>query len=59
MSKSYLASLSKSDVRLENSKTRLPYRQPQLYFLGSLEKVQSDSQGNLYDGPDALCYYYG
>ena len=33
------------------SKPRLPYHEPALYALGSLEQVQSNAYGTYYDGP--------
>lgn len=38
---------------------RLPYRQPEIYSLGSLEQVQAFHTGSLVDGPNSAYYYNG
>ncbi|MBH8566120.1 hypothetical protein I8748_28850 [Nostoc sp. CENA67] len=38
---------------------RLPYRQPEIYSLGSLEQVQAFYRGTLVDGPNSAYYYSG
>ncbi len=38
---------------------QIPYRQPEVYSLGSLEKVQSYYEGPYYDGPSYTYYYEG
>ena len=48
MSKQNLDSLKS---QLANTSKRLPYRQPEVYSLGSLEQVQANYTGTIYDGP--------
>lgn len=36
---------------------KLPYRQPQIYSLGSLDKVQAYYTGTSYDGPNSWYWY--
>jgi hypothetical protein len=56
MSKQNLDSLKS---QLANTSKRLPYRQPEVYSLGSLEQVQSYYEGSYYDGPNSWYYYDG
>lgn len=50
-------SLSQKKIQLQQATTnkRLPYRQPEVYSLGSLEQVQSYPEGY---GTDATQWYY-
>ncbi|MBG1243347.1 MAG: hypothetical protein V7L13_17825 [Nostoc sp.] len=59
MSKINLESARQAQLQQVKTSNQLPYCQPQVYFLGSLEKVQAATQGNKYDGPNSLYYYYG
>ena len=59
MSQSNFTSLNNSDTQLTNTKekdacswTQSRYRQPQVYSLGNIEKVQANSYGEYYDGPN-------
>lgn len=59
MSKQNLESASFSQPQLPQFKTskRLPYRQPEVYSLGSLEQVQAYYDGERLDGPSPAYYY--
>jgi hypothetical protein len=47
-----------SKEHLETSKkSKLSYRQPKVYLLGSLEKIQAYYEGYYADGPDVSTYY--
>jgi hypothetical protein len=59
MSKQNLESVQQVQVKPVKASNRLPYHRPEMYSLGSLEEVQAGQQGNKYDGPENLYYYYG
>ncbi len=46
-----------SKKKTQNIK-KLTYHQPKVYILGSLEQVQSGSQGNQNDGASQYSYFY-
>jgi hypothetical protein len=52
------SSTQQAQVKQVKASNRLPYNQPEVYSLGSLEQVQS-GQGKQLDGSDSLYYYYG
>lgn len=45
--------------QLTNTDKPLPYRQPEIYSLGSLEQVQAYNSGSRVDGPNRAYYYRG
>ena len=55
MSRRNLKSPRQLSLRLDTTSKRLPYRQPEVYSLGSLEQVQAYAQGY---GTDATRWYY-
>ncbi len=55
MSRQNLESPRRLGLQLDSTTKRLPYRQPQVYSLGSLEQVQAYAQGY---GTDATRWYY-
>ncbi len=57
MFKRNLESASQLKVQQANDKRRLPYRQPEVYSLGSLEQVKSYYEGAYIDGSDRAYYY--
>ena len=50
MSKKNLKSVTKSLSNPVKISKRLPYRQPEMHFLGSLKKIQSGFSGSFIDG---------
>ena len=50
MSKKNLKSLTKSLSNPVKTSKLLPYRQPEMHFLGSLKKIQSGFSGSFIDG---------
>ena len=44
-------------VQLTTTNNRLPYHQPAVYYLGSIEKLQANYSGEALDGPDNGYYY--
>jgi hypothetical protein len=57
MFKQNLESSTKLLRQLAKIDKRLPYRKPEVYSLGSLDRVQAYYQGNMVDGPDSTLYY--
>lgn len=57
MSKQHLKSLTKSLSNPVEISKRLSYRQPEVYLLGSLKRIQSGYGGDYIDGDSR--YYYG
>lgn len=45
--------------QLTKTDNRLPYRQPEIYSLGSLEQIQAYNSGSMVDGPNSAYYYRG
>ncbi|MBD2344395.1 hypothetical protein [Anabaena subtropica] len=45
--------------QLTNTDKPLPYRQPKIYSLGSLEQIQAYNSGSMVDGPIGALYYRG
>lgn len=56
MSKKKLTALKSQLAKLGK---QIPYRQPEVYSLGSLEKVQSYYDGYYSDGPSSSYWYDG
>jgi hypothetical protein len=59
MFKQNLESSTKLLRKIAKTNKLLPYRQPEIYSLGSLEQVQAYYEGNMVDGPDTAYYYNG
>jgi hypothetical protein len=59
MSKRNSEPAQQAQIKQVKASNRLPYHQPEMYSLGTLEEVQAGQQGNKYDGPENLYYYYG
>jgi len=49
--------MSKQSLKT-SKKSKLDYRQPKVYLIGSLEKVQAYYDGYYHDGPDVSTYEY-
>lgn len=49
MSKQNLNSLTKSPLNIVKMSNRLTYHQPRFYYLGTLEKIQGDYNGEYCD----------
>lgn len=43
--------------QLAKTDKRLPYRQPEVCSLGTLEQIQARYQGSTFDGPDKSYWY--
>ena len=56
MSKQNLKSYTKSRLNPVKISKRLPYRQPEIHFLGSLKRVESGYEGDCIDGNST--YYW-
>jgi hypothetical protein len=52
-----LESSTKLLRQLTNTDKPLPYRQPEIYSLGSLEQIQARYQGSAMDGPNASYWW--
>ena len=59
MFKRNLESVRQLQVQQANNKRRLPYHQPKVYSLGSLEQVQAYFEGTTIDGADRAYFYNG
>ena len=57
MSKQNLEPAQQAQVKQVKASNRLPYHQPEVYSLGSLEQVQASADGNANDGPDTSYWY--
>lgn len=55
MSRQNLEYIKRLALPLDNTSKRLPYYQPKVYSLGSLEQVQAYAEGY---GTDATKWYY-
>ncbi|MBD2521405.1 hypothetical protein [Nostoc sp. FACHB-133] len=43
--------------QLTKTDKRLPYRQPEIYSLGTLEQIQAGYQGSANDGPNTSYWW--